>query len=102
MRRTRIALLLVILAALLAASSALAMSSANFRMDWFLMLSGGGGPTQTSTHYAADLTYGQSAIHSGISANYQSGLGFWHGLIGTVIEPPPPLFITQLPMLIKN
>jgi hypothetical protein len=98
----RIALLLAILAGLLVASGALAMSSANFRLDWFVPLSGGGSPERASANYAAYVTYGQSAIRSGASANYQAGLGFWHGILEADIEPPPPLFTTQLPMLIKN
>jgi hypothetical protein len=99
MQRKRLILLLTALASLLLVTTALAMASANFSLDWFVPLNGVGRFELTSTNYGADLTLGQTAIRSGSSDNYRAGLGFWHGIIDTNI---PITFFTQLPMLFKN
>ena len=100
MRRRHITLLLTALLSLILVTTALAMSSVNFSLDWFVPLSGGGGFGGASTNYAADLTFGQTAIRSGASEGYRAGLGFWHGIIDTDI--PIENYFTQLPMLFKN
>ncbi len=76
MKRTMI--LLALAALLLLAGSALAMSSANYRLDWFTpMTSGGGGPA-SSAHYAVNLTVGQTAVGASASEHYGTGLGYWY------------------------
>ena len=102
MRRRHLILLLTALVSLILVTTALAMSSANFSLDWFVPLSGGGRFELASTNYAGDLTYGQTAIRAGGSDNYRAGLGFWHGIIETDITIPSRNYFTQLPMLIKN
>jgi hypothetical protein len=60
------------------AGSVLAMSSASYRLDWFIPLVGSGGPA-SSTHYAVNLTVGQTAIGASASTHYTAGLGYWYG-----------------------
>jgi len=72
----RIAILLTLAVLLLLAGRALAMSSANYRLDWFTPLTGSGGAA-SSAHYAVNFTVGQTAIGSGFSTNYKGCLGFW-------------------------
>ena len=68
MKRT--ALLLALLALLLLAGSALAgMSSPNYRLDWYVLLTGGGGGPTDSTNYAANYTIGQTARGLSSSTN---------------------------------
>lgn len=99
MRRLRISLLLAALAGLLLAGSALAMYSANYQLNWFVPLTGGGQTDATSASYTAKLTYGQTAIDSGVSASYRAGLGFWHGILEALA---PPTWLLRLPMLFKH
>ncbi len=80
MKKRNILPILVALCALLMASSALAMSSAHYRLDWFVPLSGSGGALQ-STNYQASLTIGQVAIGMCTSENYGAGLGYWYGVL---------------------
>jgi hypothetical protein len=72
------ALLLGLLCVLLLANGTLAMSSANYRLDWFTPLTGSGGPA-SSTHYAVNVTVGQTAPGVSASANYGGCLGYWCG-----------------------
>lgn len=81
MRRIAIPLLLVLL---LLAGRALAMSSENFRLDWFVPLTGGGGGPAASANYAVNLTVGQSAVGTSASTNYGGCLGYWCGVTGAV------------------
>ena len=69
----------VLLVSLLLVSSALAMSSANYKLDWFTPMTGGGGGPAASANYAINLTIGQTAIGASASANYRVGLGYWCG-----------------------
>ena len=71
----------VLLVSLLLVSSALAMSSANYKLDWFTPMTGGGGGPAASANYAINLTIGQTAIGASASANYRVGLGYWYGLL---------------------
>jgi len=68
-----------LLCTLLLAGVALAMSSTNYRLDWFTPGTSGGGGAAGSTHYAVNLTVGQSAIGMSTSANYGGCLGYWCG-----------------------
>ena len=76
--RKTIALLAVLLC-ILWTGSALAMSSTNYKLDWFTPLTSGGGGAASSTNYAVNLTIGQAAIGGSSSANYAVGLGYWYG-----------------------
>jgi hypothetical protein len=64
---------------LLISAGALAMSSPNYRLDWFVRLSGGGGGRSSSTSYVADFTVGQAAAGPSSSTGYQAGMGYWYG-----------------------
>ena len=75
-------ILLTLAVLLLVAGGVLAMSSANYRLDWFTPLTGGGGGPANSTNYAANFTVGQSAIGFSASDNYTAGMGFWYGITG--------------------
>jgi hypothetical protein len=73
-------MLVVLLAFLFIAGNALAMSSDNYRLDWYVVLTGGGGGPADSANYAADFTIGQSAKGASSSNNYAAGLGYWYGI----------------------
>ncbi len=72
-------ILLAVVVSLVLAGSALAMSSTNYKLDWFTPLTSGGGGAASSTNYAINFTVGQSAIGASSSASYQVGLGYWYG-----------------------
>ncbi len=72
-------LLIVLVLVLLLAGNALAMSSTNYRLDWFVQLSGGGGGPASSTSYAANVTVGQLAAGPSSSVNYEVQFGYWAG-----------------------
>ena len=78
MKRTKILLALLIIFLLLT-GSALAMSSANYKLDWFVPLTGSGGSEMSSTNYKAYVTIGQTAIGASASTNYGACLGYWCG-----------------------
>ncbi len=89
------AIILFTLATLLIlAGGALTMSSANYRLDWFIPLTGGGGPA-SSDHYAVNLTVGQTAIDASSSINYDIGLGFWRGATGVRYRIYLPLIVRE-------
>jgi hypothetical protein len=71
----------VLCALLLLANSALAMSSTNYKLDWFVPLTGSGGSEMGSANYKAYVTIGQTAIGASTSTNYRVGLGYWYGLL---------------------
>jgi hypothetical protein len=79
MKRTTILLALLIF--FLLTSSALAMSSTNYKLDWFVPLTGGGGGPAASANYAVNFTVGQTAIGAPTSTNYGVGLGYWYGVM---------------------
>lgn len=86
---------IVLLCTLVLAGSALAaMSSPNYRLDWYVLLTGGGGGPTGSANYAANFTVGQSAIGAADSANYATGLGYWYGAAGE--------YRIYLPLILKN
>lgn len=75
-RRTVIVMVIVML---LLTSGVQAQGSLNYRLDWLVPLSGGGGES-ISPHYTVNLTIGQVAIGSSSSPGYQACLGFWCGI----------------------
>lgn len=79
-RKRLVVLLMVLLCALWLAQVTLAMSSTNYRLDWFTPLTSGGGGAANSTNYAVNLTIGQAAIGGSSSTNYSVGLGYWYGV----------------------
>jgi hypothetical protein len=95
MKRAR--LFLILIAFLLLAGSALAMGSANYRLDWFTPLTGNGGGAIDSTNYAANFTVGQTVIGTSYSANYRIGLGYWYG--GTKATEELQIY---LPLVLRN
>jgi len=92
MKRT--ALLLTLAALLLLAGRALAMYSTNYRLDWFVPLTGGGGGPAGSDHYAVNFTVGQSAIGASTSTNYRGCLGYWCGAAAQ--------YRVYLPLVLRN
>lgn len=91
------AILLAVVISLVLAGSALAMSSTNYKLDWFTPLTSGGGGAASSTNYAINLTIGQSATGGTSSANYAAGLGYWYGIGSSVAQQ----FQVYLPIVIK-
>ena len=77
MKRT--ALLLCLLILLLLAGDAGAMSSSNFKLDWLVPMTGGGGGPAGSPNYAANFTIGQTVVGASSSENYKVSLGYWPG-----------------------
>lgn len=66
---------------LLLASDALAMSSTNYALNWFVPLTGSGGSQMSSTNYQAYVTIGHTVVGASTSTNYGVGLGYWYGAI---------------------
>ena len=89
---TLIAILVVFL---LLTGSVLAMSSTNYRLNWFTPLTGGGGGAASSTNYAANFTVGQSAIGASTGATYNACLGYWCGNSNS-------RYTVYLPLTLKN
>ncbi len=83
----------LVLALLLIASTAFAMSSTNYRLDWYELLTGSGGPHMTSASFAVDITAGQSAVAASTSTNYGVHMGFWSAFSGSR---------TLLPLIRRN
>lgn len=88
------AILLALAVVLLLAGRALAMSSTNYRLDWFVPLTGGGGGPAGSTNYAVNFTVGQSAIGVASSTNYGGCLGYWGGAAAQ--------YRVYLPLVLRN
>ncbi|CAG0936551.1 hypothetical protein TFLX_05432 [Thermoflexales bacterium] len=84
---------LIILLAFVLAQSALAMSSAHFRLDWFVPLEGSGSPA-SSAHFAANITVGQAVFGASSSTHLQTGLGYWYG-----VGAPYSIY---LPLILRN
>ena len=77
----RFAMLLAVVVVLWLAAQASAMTSTNYRLDWFTPLTtAGGGPTGSAS-YAANFSVGQTAIGSAASSNYAAALGYWPGAL---------------------
>lgn len=93
----RKAILFTLLLLLLFVQGVQAMESANFSLDWFTPLTSNGGGPASSTHYAADVTIGQTAIGASSSTNYRAGLGYWYGFVEQISR----FFNIYLPSIIK-
>jgi len=91
MKRTTILLVAIIL--LLMAGSALAMSSSNFRLDWFTPMTGAGGGLASSANYAVNFTVGQTVVGASASEHFGSGLGYCVGLLTELIRNFLPLVL---------
>ena len=89
----RAAIFLILVTLLLITSSALAMSSQNYRLEWFTPMTGGGGGAVSSANYAANFTVGQTVIGASASEHNEVGLGYWYGLLAKTLF---------LPLVIKN
>lgn len=86
------ALAVALVCSLLLTGIVLAMSSANYAIDWDVM-GGGGGPI-SSTSYSMNSTIGQAVIGSKSSPSYQLGSGYWPG---GILE-----YLVHLPIILKN
>ena len=82
--------LLGLLIGLLMASGVLAMSSTHYALDWFVPLTGGGGPVG-STSYRVNYTLGQTVAGSAASAGAGLELGYWRGA-----QHPQQLYLPSL------
>ncbi len=96
MKRSTTLLILIIL--LLWAGNALAMSSTNYRLEWFTPMTGGGGAPTSSTNYAANFTVGQTVIAASASEHFGSGLGYWVGFLSSATRN----FLNFLPLVQRN
>ena len=77
-KRTLFVVAGVVICMLLVTGVALAMSSANYHLDWYTPLTGTGG-TASSTDYAVSFTVGQTGPGTYASADYGACLGYWCG-----------------------
>ena len=94
----RSSVLLALVGCLLLVGVALAMSSANYRLDWFTPLTGSGGAASSGT-YGAHLTVGQVVVGRAASTNYGACLGYWgRGCAGGAIVR----YAIYLPVVTKN
>jgi hypothetical protein len=93
----RLTIFLILIALLVLAGSALAMSSPNFRLDWFTPMTGGGGGPVSSANYAANFTVGQTVIGASASEHFGAGLGYWYGFLSSMIQN----FLDFLPLVMK-
>jgi hypothetical protein len=90
----RITFLVTLVVLLLLAGSALAMSSENYRLDWFTPMTGNGGDRIGSANYAANFTVGQSVIGAPASTSYEGCLGYW---CGTAVD-----YSVYLPLVLRD
>ncbi len=84
MNRRKILLLLAllgILGVLIITPRASAMYSPNYRLDWFVPLSGTGGDAE-SANYAIQYTVGQTVVGDVTGGGKWISLGFWPGITG--------------------
>jgi hypothetical protein len=79
-KRLLLAIVIVSLGGLLLAQIALAMSSTNYKLEWFTPLTGNGGGAMSSANYAINFTVGQTAPGPSSSTHYSAGLGYWYGI----------------------
>ncbi len=91
-------LLLALVALFALTGVTVAMDSAHYRLDWFTPLTGSGGGAASSTHYAVNLTVGQSAIGASSSRNHGGCLGYWCQTAAAVAEAHR----VYLPLLLRN
>ncbi len=86
--------LITLLVLFLLASSALAMSSDNYSLEWYTPMTGNGGDELDSTNYAVNFTVGQTAIDEIADDNYAVCLGYWCGL--------PAEYKIYLPLVLRS
>jgi hypothetical protein len=91
-RKPLLMALLILLGVLWLAQGALAMSSTNYRLDWYVPLTSSGGPA-SSTNYVGNFSVGQAVIGYASSTDYTTGLGYWYGVAGG--------YKVYLPLLLK-
>jgi hypothetical protein len=85
-RKIALTIILPVVFCLVAAGTALAMSSASYNLPWDVF-SGGGIENRSSDSYILGDTVGQpSAIGPSQSDSYRLGSGFWYGVSVTVEE----------------
>ena len=94
MNKRKTLALLVALSCILLTGRALAMSSDNYRLDWFTPLTGGGGGAASSANYAVNFTIGQTASDTSSSAGYEGCLGYWCDTAGA--------YDVYLPLILRN
>ncbi len=82
-----VAITVALLLTFLIAHNALAMSSTNYRVEWLMAGTGGGGGAVTSTNYAVRFTVGQPSTGSITSPSYQGTLGYWHIIFARTYLP---------------
>ncbi len=92
-KRFTTTLLAAILCVALITGIAQAMSSTNYRLDWFTPLTGTGG-SANSTNYAVSFTVGQSASGAFTGTNYGACLGYW---CESAVE-----YSVYLPVVLRN
>ena len=80
-KRTWIMITVIVLGGLLLVEVATAMSSTNYRLDWYTPLTSSGGPA-SSTNYAGNFSVGQAVVGYANSTDYAAGLGYWYGASG--------------------
>ncbi len=85
--------LLAVVVMLWLAARASAMTSTNYRLDWFTPLTTGGGGPANSAHYAMNFSIGQTVIGSTDSLNYAAALGYWPGT--------PDQYKVYLPLVLR-
>ena len=78
-RRTFLPIALALLCTVMLVGGGLALSSGQYRLDWFTPLTTSGGGQASSAHYAIHLTVGQVARGAPASTHYQLCLDYWCG-----------------------
>jgi hypothetical protein len=75
-KKIPVVIVAAVLCGLLLTTAVLAMSSENYRLDWFTPLAGSGG-VDTSSSYTVNFTVGQTVIGESGSPDYEACLGYW-------------------------
>lgn len=86
-------LLLFGVALSLIAGVAYAMSSRNYRLDWYDLLSGVGGPPLASPDYGGRVSVGQPAVRTSSGISYTIRMGYWNGFVKPPVAPSPRAFV---------
>lgn len=94
MKRTDRFLTAAILFLLVGSILSLAMSSVNYRLEWFTPGTSGGGGSAGSANYKVNLTIGQTATGNTASAACEGCLGYWCGVAAE--------HRIHLPLVLKN
>ena len=77
MKKLNRMLLGILLLLLLAVTLTVAMTSTQYRLDWFTPLESSGGGVSSSAHYTVHYTTGQLGSGAQQGTSYRVGLGFW-------------------------